>query len=99
MLLVARARLVAVWPVHTGGVASVAALLLLLHPARCVRLRSQTHLRTTVIHVLLVLLVRRPVAAAAVYAIVMMVVMLLLLAARTILTSSIQGGELVRTPL
>ena len=90
----ARARLVAVWPVHTGGVASVAALLLLLHPARCVRLWSQTHLRATVIHVLLVLLVRRPVAAA-VYAIVMMVVMLLLLAARTILTSSIQGGELV----
>lgn len=90
--MVARARLVAVWPVHTGGVASVAALLLLLHPARCVRLRSQTHLRPTVIHVLL-LVRRRPVAA--VDAIVMMVVMLLLLAARTILTSSIQGGELV----
>lgn len=90
----ALARLVAVWPVHTAGVAC-AALLLLLHPARCVRLRSQTHLRAAMIHVLLLILVRRP---AAVYAIVVMV-MMLLLAARTILPSSIQGGELVRTPL
>lgn len=94
LLLVARARLVAVWPVHTGGVAG-AALLLLLHPARRVRLRSQTHLRAMVHVLLLVLVLVRP----AVAAIVMMVVMMLLLAARTILPSSIQGGELVRTPL